>query len=128
LAPITNTTSAFITSSYQKYDKFKGPGTLEKWQFNGKIYQSLGGKDDFLAIGFHYNRNRVNSYRTLSLAEIAQFGTKFDYFPTCTPATPHAGVVDNDGAGNANDPTTAASCTNYIGQRVNPSNTGNIRG
>src|SRR6185312_5008178 len=55
-------------------------------------------------------------------------GTKFDYFASCTPATPHAGVADNDGAGNANDPTTPAGCTNYIGQRINPSDTGNIRG
>ncbi len=126
-------TSAFITSSYQKYDKFKGPGTLEKYQFNGKIYQPIGDRD-FFSIGFHWNRNRNNAYRTLSTADIAgttafpnPLGTNLDYIPNCVRSTPRNGQVDNDNLGNAADTTATASCTNYIGHRINPSNTGNIR-
>jgi iron complex outermembrane receptor protein len=126
-------TAAFLAASYQKYDKFKGPGSIEKAQFNGKIYQPIGDRD-FVSIGFHWNRARNNNYRTLSTADIAgttaipnPLGTKLDYIPTCVHSTPHAGVADNDNAGNAADNTTTASCTNYIGHRVNPGNTGNIR-
>ncbi len=111
-------TSAFLAASYQKYDKFKGPGSLEKWQFNGKLYQPIGDRD-FISIGFHWNRNRNSAYRSLSTADIAgsPLGTKLDYDTTCALSTPRPGVADVD----------PASCTNYIGQRVNPSNTGNIR-
>lgn len=126
-------TAAFLAASYQKYDKFKGPGTLEKWQFNGKFYQPIGDRD-FVSVAFHWNRNRNNAYRTLSTADIAgttaipnPLGTNLDYIATCVHSTPHAGVVDNDNAGAAGDNTTTASCTNYIGHRINPSNTGNIR-
>ncbi len=119
-------TKSVLAVSYQKYDKFKGPGTLEKWQFNGKVVQEFG-DSDFIKIGFHYNRNRNNAYRSVNRAELSQFGWKFDYFETCGTDAPTAGVRDNDNAGNANDVTSTASCTNLQSQRVNPSNTGNIR-
>src|SRR6202012_5704435 len=126
----------FVAASYQDYDKFKGPGDLEKDQFNAKIFQPLGGKDDYFALAFHFNRNRNGAYRTLSTADIAGAaptsglytpaslavygqGTKLDYIPNCVITTPHAGVADNDGAGSANDITAPASCTNYIGTRIN---------
>jgi iron complex outermembrane receptor protein len=126
-------TTAFLAGSYQKYDKFKGPGALEKAQFNGKVYQPIGDRD-FVSIAFHWNRNRVNNYRTLTTADIAgttafpnPAGTNLDYISSCVHSAPHAGAVDNDNLGNAADNTSTASCTNYIGHRVNPSNTGNIR-
>ena len=126
-------TSAYLTASVQKYNKFKGPGTLEKYQFNGKLYQPIGDRD-FVSLGFHWNRNRNNAYRALSTADIAgtaafpnPLGTKLDYIPTCVHSTPRNGQADNDNAGNAADSTATASCTNYIGHRINPSNTGNIR-
>src|SRR6185295_12265333 len=34
-------TKAFIAASYQKYDKFKGPGELEKKQFNAAVRQDF---------------------------------------------------------------------------------------
>ncbi len=126
-------TSAYLTASVQKYNKFKGPGTLEKYQFNGKIYQPFGDRD-FFSIGFHWNRNRNNAYRALSTADIAgtpafpnPLGTNLDYIATCVRSTPRNGQADNDNAGVAADNTSTASCTNYIGHRINPSNTGNIR-
>ena len=61
-------TTAYLAGSYQKYDKFKGPGDLEKWQINGKIYQPLGDNGDFFSLAFHYNENRNNFYRTTTMA------------------------------------------------------------
>ena len=119
-------TKSFLAMSYQKYDKFKGPGTLEKIQLNGKVLQEFG-KKDFISLGFHYNRNRNNAYRSVTRDDLAQFGFKFDYFATCGFDAPTASVRDNDNAGNANDTTSTASCTNLFTQRINPSNTGNIR-
>jgi iron complex outermembrane recepter protein len=119
-------TRAFLGVSHQKYDKFKGPGSLEKWQINGKVLQEWG-DDNFVSLGVHYNRNRNNSYRSLTLADIAQFGHFFDYFDSCGTDAPTAGVADNENAGNANTQGTTASCTNLNETRINPSNTGNIR-
>lgn len=113
-------TTSYLAASYQKYDKFKGPGDLEKWQINGKIYQPLGDNGDFFSLAFHYNENRNNFYRNVSIATFRLNGLDYDnnadYLPiVSTPAAP--GDVDADPADNSN----------YYGLRINPSNTGNIR-
>lgn len=51
-------TRAFLAGSYTKYDKFKGPGELQKTQYNARIFQPLGDNGDFASIAFHYNENR----------------------------------------------------------------------
>lgn len=131
-------TTAWAAGSYQKYDKFKGPGQLEKKQANLKFYQDLGGDGNFISIAGHYNENRNNQYRNLTLAEIGFYGYDYDNLPVCTLDAPTNGVADNDNATtfgtgggaylSANDnPANTASCTNYYGLRINPSNTGNVR-
>ena len=50
-------TTAYLAASRTEYDKFKGPGDLEKTQLNGKLYQDLG-DGDFASVAFNYNRNR----------------------------------------------------------------------
>ncbi len=120
---------AWLSTSYQKYDQWRGPGELEKKQYNAKLYQPLG-DGDFLSLAAHWNENRNSSYRSATLAQYNQFGRSWSNIGTCVRDAPTAGVADNDGAGNsqnlnANDP---ASCTNFEGLRINPSNTGNIRG
>jgi iron complex outermembrane recepter protein len=129
-------TTAFAGISGQKYDKFKGPGDLEKIQFNARIYQPLR-DNDFLSVSFHFNRNRNAFYRNANLATWDFYGRKFDNLDVCTRAGPVAGTAQNDGATlvptsgaflSANDnPLNPASCTNYFGLRINPSDTGNIR-
>ncbi len=101
-------TKAFIAASYTKYDKWKGPGDIEKKQINGRIYQPLK-DDDFVSVAFHYNENRKDFIRRLSKAQVKQFGWKYDYDENVTNA---------NGAFN----------TNYYGVNINPSDTGNIRG
>jgi iron complex outermembrane receptor protein len=122
--------SAFGGVSFQEYDKFKGPGQLQKTQGNARIYQVLG-ESSFISLIGHYNENRNNFYRTLSLGEISSFGRDYDNFSTCTRDAPNNGVVDNDGlspnAGGTENILNQSSCTNYYNLRINPSNTGNIR-
>jgi iron complex outermembrane receptor protein len=121
-------TTAWAAGSYQKYDKFKGPGELEKKQANLKFYQDLGGDGNFVSIAGNYNENRNNFYRNLSLGEIATYGYDFDNFATCTRDAPTNGAIDNDGSGaDQNNLANPSSCTNYYGLRINPSNTGNVR-
>lgn len=133
-----NGASAFAGVSMQEYNKFKGPGSLEKVQGNARIYQKIG-ESSFISLIGHYNENRNNFYRNLSLADVASFGYSFDNFSTCTrdAANGVAGVdglvdnIQNDGlttlSGGSNNILNPGSCTNYFGLRINPSNTGNLR-
>ena len=129
-------TKAFFAASYQKYDKFKGPGDLEKKQVNAVIRQDFE-NENFISLGLHFNRNRNAFYRTASAATFAQFGRDYDNISTCTLDAPTAGVADNDNATPvatipggllaADNPANSSSCSNFYGVRINPSDTGNIR-
>ena len=125
-------TRAFAGASYQNYDKWRGPGELEKKQANAYIYQELAG-DDFMGVGIHYNENRNNQYRQLNLTNFYLTDGKLDNDKVCTRPTPAAGTVQNENTQStvitSQDITvTNTSCTNYHELRNNPSNTGNIRG
>jgi iron complex outermembrane receptor protein len=130
-------TRAWGAYSYQTYDKFKGEGELEKQQFNAKIYQPLGGGNDFVSIAAHFNRNRNNNYFGANLQTLNADGSinqqsdiiasprgyEFDFNSTYLPITSRtragfAGDIDEDPSANSN----------YFGIRINPSDTGNIRG
>ncbi|WP_174273896.1 TonB-dependent receptor [Sphingomonas bacterium] len=121
----------FVQASDQHYNKFRGPGTLLKDQFNFRLYKSLASNGDFISIAGHYNRNR-NVFYNNGLASDFAANRYFDYNAQCgrDPAT--AGVADNDGAAtttNTTVPGVAPSlCTNYYQLRINPSNTANLRG
>lgn len=124
-------TRAFAAASYQNYDKFRGPGELEKVQGNAYIFQEFR-ESDFIGLGFHYNENRNNSYRALNLAQFLDSDGGLDNDKRCIRATPVAGTVQNERTQNtvvtSQDQTvTNTSCTNYYELRNNPSNTGNIR-
>jgi iron complex outermembrane receptor protein len=129
-------TKAFIAGSYQNYDKFKGPGELEKKQFNAGIRQDIE-NENFNAVGFHYNENRNSFYRNTSAANFATYGRNYDNLDVCTRDLPTAGVVDNENLSsvptipgvllNTDNPANTSSCTNFYGIRINPSDTGNIR-
>ncbi|MEQ1781506.1 MAG: TonB-dependent receptor [Hyphomonadaceae bacterium] len=132
-------TKAYITGSTTRYDKFKGPGKLEKDQYNAKIYQPLNG-NDFISIAAHYNKNRNAFYNnTANLVKDVNGKTVIDRrgpFPendqACTPPTAVNGTAQNENTGSTAiryDGTTLAntSCTNFYGVRINPSETGNIR-
>jgi iron complex outermembrane receptor protein len=108
-------TRAFVAGSWQKYDKWKGPGSLEKKQVNARIVQDLGDKGDFVSLAVNYNENRNNNIRSLTLADFRANGKNYDFDAVCNPAAVGGVVVPGN-------------CTNYYGRQVNPSNTGSVRG
>ncbi|MCH8684835.1 TonB-dependent receptor [Pedomonas mirosovicensis] len=109
-------TTAFLAGSYTKYDKFKGPGTMEKKQVNARIHQPLGG-EDFIAISGHFNWNRNNFYRNPTLKQWKELGDDFEYLSEYERDEPTAGEADID----------PSSGGNFYGLSINPSDTGNIR-
>jgi iron complex outermembrane receptor protein len=128
-------TKAFVAASYQKYDKFKGPGELEKKQFNAMVRQDFE-NDNFISLGMHYNVNRNAFYRSASAASFESFGLDYDNLATCTFDPPTPNIADNDGATpvastptlpSGDNPANPSSCSNFYGVRINPSDTGNIR-
>ena len=122
-------TKAYVAASYQDYDKFKGPGDEEKKQLNLRIDQPLGSHGDFVSLLVNYNENRNIFYynanltnTTLTVApEVAQFGWDVDYFPNFIPITTTPGKADTV-------PAQDSATRGFYGYRVNPSNTGTIRG
>jgi iron complex outermembrane receptor protein len=127
---------SFFAASYQKYDKFKGPGDLEKKQFNAMVRKDFE-NGDFISLAAHYNENRNAFYRNASQRNFEDFGRDYDNLVSCTRDAPTAGVADNENRNNVVVPTppvsandilaNPSSCTNYYGVRINPSDTGNIR-
>ncbi len=123
-------TTAFATYSNTDYDKWKGPGSEHKEQFNARLFQDLGG-DNFASLAIHFNRNRNNFFRNPTLAQyLATPG--FEEDRSCTRPTGAFGSVQNDNTQSTfvdwAGVTGVGSCTNYFNTRINPSDTGNIRG
>ena len=134
-------TKAFVAGSYQNYDKFKGPGELEKKQFNAMRPPGLRERATSSRVGFHYNENRNAFYRNDQRRELLALSAATTTISPPVRATSRpAGVRDNDNflpPSNTQPPPpatlfattrcTPASCTNYYGVRINPSDTGNVR-
>ncbi|CAM3185353.1 TonB-dependent receptor [Sphingomonas antarctica] len=129
-------TKMFGSVSYATNNKFKGPGRLEKQQYNIRVYQPLSGTD-FISIAGHFNRNRNAFYKNLTLDQAKadfQDNGKFNYEQNarCLRPTPNAATPDNE-AGFPQTGVTSIpgpvdqSCTNFYGVRINPGDTGNIR-
>jgi iron complex outermembrane receptor protein len=125
-------TTAFLSASYTNYDKWKGPGELEKKQYNGRIFQDLG-DGDFASLAFHWNENRNASYNNFNNLTTFNLGLRPENDFACFRPTPVAGTAQNE----SNQATAITyfggilnntSCTNDSRTRINPSNTGNIRG
>ena len=128
-------TKAFASASYQKYDKFKGPGELEKKQFNAVARQDFE-NGNFISLGLHYNENRNAFYRTTSAANYALYGRDYDNLDVCTRVPGGPGAQNENATPvatipgvllNGDNPANPSSCSNYYGIRINPSDTGNIR-
>jgi iron complex outermembrane recepter protein len=141
-------TRAWIAGSVSRNDKFKGPGQIYKRQLNARVYHPLGNNGDFLSLAGHLNVNRNNFYRNPSVTDLRTLlGTTEIPSPTTSTVPNPFPTADNplvigDFSGDQwdtvygfdNDPTCARAnntfigCTNYYQVRINPSNTGNLRG
>ncbi len=141
----SGTRAFFSASSATNRIPFNNYGKINKQQYNGKIYQPLGG-DDFISIAGHYNQNRNNFFgsvpmRTDVTQTVANTAGRIvgpnssNRFPLsrierfyainypCLVDTPQPGVGDTPAPAPANQ----ASCGTEFDRRYNPSNTGNIR-
>jgi iron complex outermembrane receptor protein len=124
-------TRFFVAGSSTRYDKFKGPGELAKDQFNARIYQPLRDNGDFASLAFHWNKNRNNFYNNPTLQDYRNVGYAYDEDRSCTLPTPVAGTrqdANQSTVVNYLGNTVTGSCTGYYNVRINPSDTGNIRG
>lgn len=73
-----DTLKAFISYSKAKVDKFKGPGGADRDHVD--IVAEFRPNSTFTAsTSFLYNRAFTNNYRTLTYAQMAQFGTGLDF-------------------------------------------------
>ncbi|WP_082572377.1 TonB-dependent receptor [Brevundimonas sp. Root1423] len=125
-------TTAWLAASYTNYDKFRGPGELEKTQFNGKIYQDLGGNGNFASLAAHYNRNRnaafFNNY-TLALFNAGTEPLEND-IACFRPFGANGSVQDENNSSSriqSDGSNATGNCTSAIANRINPSDTGNVR-
>ena len=150
-------TTAFVSGSYTYYNKFKGPGYLQKQQFNAVLYQDLGNRG-WIQFAMHWNSNRNNFYNNPSFyptVSAIQNGSGVTPFPLVPggPGAPNLAysVTGNfTGTGPLNAATgfglqydeqptctrvtptpgkadSDASCSSFYGVRINPSDTGNLR-
>ncbi|MFL6842717.1 MAG: TonB-dependent receptor plug domain-containing protein, partial [Sphingomicrobium sp.] len=145
-------TRAYFAASRTKNNlPFNNYGKVSKQQYNGKIWQPIGGNGDFVSLAGHYNQNRNNFFGSLPLRTDHDIGitnapadrldrlvgpNANNRYPTnrderfyiinfpCQVDTPQAGVADAP----APAPFAQASCGTEFDRRYNPSNTGNIRG
>jgi iron complex outermembrane receptor protein len=123
-------TTAYFAFSGTDYDKFKGPGNLEKRQYNARLYQDLG-NGNFASLSGHFNRNRNDFYNNFITQAQFNSGTYLEQDSACRLPTPGAGAQNDNTQATftRSDGTTGTgSCTNFYGLRINPSNTGNVRG
>lgn len=121
-------TKAFFAASKSTNDTiFNDHGKIDKMQMNAKIYQPLGDNGDFISIAGHYNEARNNRFGSVTFRNdgVGAVPSRFpnnrderDYtIPYCSinsAATP--GIAD-----------LANTCGSTFDERLNPSNTGNIR-
>jgi iron complex outermembrane recepter protein len=125
-------TKAWISGLYTRNDIFDAPGKIQKKEFNARIWQDIGDRGDFISLIANYDENRNAFIRRITLAQFQQHGvdannnpdTTLHYEPTCSRPTPVNGAVQNE-ATSATGFT--ATCANYVGNNINPSNTGNLR-
>lgn len=141
-------TRAFISASNTTYKQFRGPGELNKAQYNARIYQPLGDGSDFVSLAANYNVNRNNFYRRVGVNDMRTLlGTgTIPAAASITPANPlDLGKLtqaqqdtifnfNNDadcslpsGTGGPGRQSDSAACGSYYNTAINPSNTGNIR-
>ncbi|MBB5687578.1 TonB-dependent receptor [Sphingobium boeckii] len=121
-------TKAFFAASKSTNDVlFSNRGIIDKMQLNAKVYQPLGDNGDFISVAAHYNEARNNRFGSVTFRDdsVGAVPSRFpnnrderDYvIPYCTTTMPAiAGTAD-----------AATSCGSTFDERLNPSNTGNIR-
>src|SRR3954471_24007711 len=133
-------TRAFASASMASNDAIYGRrGKIYKQQYNAAIFQPLGNNGDFIFLGVHYNQNRNNFFGSVPLrADTTQSPTNSaprvagsdatNRFPLTRDernyvvARCQVNTVARPGLADA-----ANTCGSAFEERLNPSNTGNVR-
>jgi iron complex outermembrane receptor protein len=149
-------TLAFASMSMASNDKYKGPGKIQKRQYNLALYQDMGDLG-FITLGAHWNMNRNNNYAQVSFLPVGASFFSNPQVPAITVARPNvlldangelygaAGVTtrfgNSVGYGTETDYDVGCQrvgavtgttqndnlCSNYYKRQINPSDTGNVR-
>lgn len=132
-------TRAFVSVSHaENVNPFNRNSSVDKWQYNAKLYQPIGDNGDFISIAANYNNNNNSNFSSIPLrTDTTQSATNSaprvvgsassnrfpltrderDYTPaSCQTDTPQAGVAD-----------VPNSCGTLFDYSFNPSRTGNVR-
>lgn len=93
-------TLAFASFSMASNDKYKGPGKIQKRQYNAGFYQDMGDLG-FITLGLHWNSNRNNNYALVSFLPVGPGFYANSAIPgqpgsTGTPARPNV-IYDING-------------------------------
>jgi iron complex outermembrane receptor protein len=120
---------AFISASnLTSTTTFYREGKIDRQQYNARLYQPLGDNGDFISVAGTYDVNRKNFFGSVALRNDlttptpARFPqTKAERFYSIAPCLTNQ--VARPGLADA-----ANSCGSEFDRRINPSNTGNIRG
>jgi len=151
-------TRAFVAASLSSYrNPYDNYGKLDRAQFNGKVWQPVGGNGDFVSIAARYNEDRNNFFgssplrtdltRVVSGVTVPRIvgPNSQNRFPTsrgerfyninypCTIPAGRPGLTDgtpvSTGPNNTPDPNgDFVACGTEFNRRYNPSNSVNIRG
>lgn len=146
-------TKAWFSASHAENKVvFNNFGKIDKQQYNGKIYQPIGGNGDFVSISGNYNQNRNNFFGSaplrldtniltnnttapnsannpaLNVGALRTPGTAAtNRFPFDRSELPYSVARCQVNVGRAGLVDTANTCGTTFDERYNPSNTGNIR-
>jgi iron complex outermembrane receptor protein len=109
----------FISYSKAQADKFKGTGRADKEHvdFNSKL--DLGG-GSFVDTGFMYNSALNNNYRSLTKAQIAQYGRNLDFGTVAPIHQPGGAGAQNDSTYGPNAGINTGNKDLYYGYNLNP--------
>ena len=105
-------------------------GKIDKQQYNAKIYQPIGDNGDFIAVSGHYNQNRNNFFGSTGLRDLHNVASNFvpNIFPQSKDDRDY-GIArcQINTAARPGQADLANSCGSTFDERMNPSNTGNVR-
>ncbi len=109
----------FISYSKAQADKFKGTGRADKEHvdFNSKLDLGSG---SFVDTGFMYNSTLNNNYRSLTKAQIAQYGPNLDFGTVAPVHQPGGPGAQNDSTYGPNAGINTGNKDLYYGYNLNP--------
>ena len=111
----------FLSYSKAQVDKFKGEGHADKEHvdFNSRV--TLDNSGSYLDTAVMYNKAINNNYRTLTKAQIAQYGTSYDFGTVIPVHQPGVnGTAQNDSTFAPNAGITTGPKNYYYDYNLNP--------